>query len=257
MDTFFEDFEGENLGAFKRFPEEQRERIIALFTKETEDAQAKLEAEALKKWEEEKKQDEARAADDAKKAAADPKAKKAPPPKKGAGKDPDKPNLDVPKLEVPGVTDFESKMGRKYLYERKIEEIAEKLITPAPLDEETTAKENEGTDREDGTETPAEPDSKLDVSKKGETPAEGEEGAEGEEEEAKEEFLPDVIANDHLDKAALQPPKDPEGEDTLVPDLLVSKDRIIEILEKALEVCLDWLIVEKGQYNQKCIDEGK
>ena len=49
-------------------------------------------------------------AEAAKKAAADPKAKKAEPPK-GKGKDADKPNLDVQKLEVPGIADYESKMG--------------------------------------------------------------------------------------------------------------------------------------------------
>ena len=100
MDTFFEEFESDSLGVFKRYPENQRERVHELFVKETEEAQAKLEAEAMKKWEEEKKVEEAKAAEEAKKVAADPKAKKAPPPKKG-GKDTDKPNIDVPKLEVP------------------------------------------------------------------------------------------------------------------------------------------------------------
>jgi len=107
MGNFFGEFEEGTLGVFKRFPEAQRERIVELFTKETQDAQEKLEAEALKKWEEEKAQEELKTAEDAKKAAADPKAKKAPPPKKG-GKDPDKPNLDVPTLPVPEVVDYES-----------------------------------------------------------------------------------------------------------------------------------------------------
>lgn len=57
-----------------------------------------MEAEALKKFEEEKKAEEAKLAEELKK---DPKAKpKAPPAKKG-GKADDKPQLDVPKLEVP------------------------------------------------------------------------------------------------------------------------------------------------------------
>ena len=81
MDSFFEEFEADSLGIFKRFPEDQKERIQELYVKETEDAQAKLEAEALKKWEDEKKIEEAKAAEDTKKAAADPKGKKAPPPK--------------------------------------------------------------------------------------------------------------------------------------------------------------------------------
>lgn len=104
MDTFFEEFEQGTLGIFKRFPEEEKERIKQLFEKETQQAQDKLESEALKKWEEEKKAEEIKLAEDAKKNAADPKAKKAPPPAKGkGGKDPDKPNIDVPKLEVPKI----------------------------------------------------------------------------------------------------------------------------------------------------------
>ena len=103
---------------------------------------------------------------------------------------------------------------------------------------------------------PAE-DSKLDSKKDGGTPKpEGEEDEE-EKEEEKEEFLPEKVENDHMEKAEMQPPKDPEGIDCLVPDLLVSKDRIIEILEKALKVCLDWLIVEKDLYNIKAVNEGK
>jgi hypothetical protein len=84
----------------------------------------------LKKWEEEKKAEELKQAEDAKKNAADPKAKKAAPPAKGkGGKDPDKPNIDVPKLEVPKIQEFTSIMGKKYLIERSIEDISAKLLT--------------------------------------------------------------------------------------------------------------------------------
>ena len=31
----------------------------------------------------------------------------------------------------------------------------------------------------------------------------------------------EVIQNDHLNKASLQPPKDPEGTDCLIPDLIL------------------------------------
>lgn len=75
------------------------------------------------------------------------------------------------------------------------------------------------------------------------------EGAEGEaaeeEEEVKEEEKPVVVENDHLEKAAMSPPKDPEGLDCLVPALMLSKERTMEILEKALEITMDWLIQEK------------
>lgn len=36
MDGFYEEFEVASLGVFKRFPDDQRERITELFTKETE-----------------------------------------------------------------------------------------------------------------------------------------------------------------------------------------------------------------------------
>jgi len=97
----------------------------------------------LKKWEENKAAEEAKVAEDAKKAAADPKAKKAPA-AKAKGKDADKPNIDVPKLEVPQINDYESKMGLKYVIERSIDDITKKLLTPAPLDDDTKPKSDQG-----------------------------------------------------------------------------------------------------------------
>ena len=84
---------------FRIYDESKRDDIVALFTKETEAKQAKLEAEALKKWEEDKKAEEAKAAEDAKN---NPKGKAAPA-KKAGGKQNDQPQLNVPKLEVPAV----------------------------------------------------------------------------------------------------------------------------------------------------------
>ena len=81
-----------------------------------------MEAEALKKLEEDKKAEEAKAAEDVKK---DPKAKgKAPAAKKG-GKADDKPLVDVPKLDVPEIQEYESAMAKKYLVERSLSEIAD------------------------------------------------------------------------------------------------------------------------------------
>lgn len=255
MDTFFEEFEEGSLGIFKRYPESQRERIQELFEQETQAAQDKLEAEALKKYEEEKKAEEAKAAEEAKK---DPKAKaKAPPAKKGAKAD-DKPQLDVPKLEVPEIQEYESKMGKKYLVERSLIEVADKVLTPAPLEEEANQQDADQaaeTDREqenpspDGAATPGTPKDKAKETPPPE-PAEGEEGEEKPEEPEKHPYqIPDVIENDHLEKAALLPPLDPEGENTLVPDLIVKQDRTIEILTNALEVVLEWLVSEKQKYN--------
>jgi len=30
-----------------------------------------------------------------------------------------------------------------------------------------------------------------------------------------------------------------------------------DILEKAINICQDWLVQEKGVYHQKCVAEGK
>mmetsp|Transcript_41807 Transcript_41807/g.63875 ORF Transcript_41807/g.63875 Transcript_41807/m.63875 type:complete len:136 (+) Transcript_41807:2016-2423(+) len=82
--------------------------------------------------------------------------------------------------------------------------------------------------------------------------------AEGDlEEDKKDAFVPDVIENDFLDKAALSPPQDPDGANTLYPDLCLTRDRIVEILEKALNTVMEWLLAEKKVYHQKCKAEGK
>ena len=85
-----------------------------------------------------------------------------------------------------------------------------------------------------------------------------EDNAEGEgEEEKKDAFAPDVIENDFLDKANMSPPQDPDGESTLHPDLCLTKERIMEILDKALNVTMEWLLSEKKVYHSKCKAEGK
>lgn len=136
MDNTFEGFEQNCFAVFKMFPESQRQRVQELFEKETAEAQAKLEAAAMKEWEEKKKVDEtAVTSEAAAKKAPEPKGKKpAPPPKKG--KEPEKPVFDVPKIEVPKIKDFKSVMDQKYVIERSMEEIAEKLLKPAPTEEE-------------------------------------------------------------------------------------------------------------------------
>ncbi len=113
------------MSVFKMFGETKRADIQALFQKETEDRQKKLEQEALKKYEEEKKLEESKKADEDKSKPPAKGGAKAPPPKKG--KEPEKPLIDVPKLEVPKIQELETQMGNKYLIERSIEEIAFKL----------------------------------------------------------------------------------------------------------------------------------
>ena len=55
----------------------------------------------------------------------------------------------------------------------------------------------------------------------------------------------------------MKPPKDPEGENTLHPDLILTRERMIEILEKAINVVMDWLVSEKKIYRAKCTAEGR
>ena len=148
-------------------------------------------------------------------------------------------------------------MGRAFVYERSMADIAEKLMKPAPTEEEENNQDADKVEEE------AAPEATNEVTKTGErsqTPAEAAErpeGEEGEEEEKKEEWLADVVENDFLEKAELQPPKDPEGEDVMVADLILTQERIIEILGKALETVSEWLVEQKKVYNTKCKTEGK
>lgn len=153
---------------------------------------------------------------------------------------------------MPEIIEYESKMAKKFLVERSLEDIAVKLLTPAPTEEElkqqAAAEAAEAAEAAAATdpEVSADKGSKADLKGGNTSKAEGAEGeAEEEEEEVKEEEKPVVVENDHLEKAALSPPKDPEGLDCLVPALMLSRERLMEILEKALDVTMDWLIQEK------------
>lgn len=67
----------------------------------------------------------------------------------------------------------------------------------------------------------------------------------------------DVIVNDHLDKANLLPPQDPDGEQTMVADLVMTKDHILDILTNAMLAVQEWLCQEKDIYNSNCKTEAK
>jgi hypothetical protein len=91
----------------------------------------------MRKFEEEKRLEELRASDDLKKGIVDPKAAKKPPPIVKAtgkgGKDGDKPVFDIPKIEVPNIEEFTSKMKQKYLIERSLENITDNLLSLLPF----------------------------------------------------------------------------------------------------------------------------
>jgi len=126
--------------SFKMFEEGKREEIQALFTKETEEKQKKLEEEALRKYEEDKKNEELKRIEEEKKNPAGAAKGKAPPApaKKPPGKgEPEKPLVDVPKLEVPKIQEWTTQTNNKYLVERSMDEIAQKLMdagNPPPED---------------------------------------------------------------------------------------------------------------------------
>ena len=127
MNTFYNDFEKDALSIFKMFEESKRSEIEALLKKETEERQKKLEEEALKKLEEEKKAEELKKAEDDKNKPAAAKGK-APPPAAKKGKEPEKPVLNVPQLQVPPIQEYVSSNGNKYLIERSLDEITTKLM---------------------------------------------------------------------------------------------------------------------------------
>jgi len=100
-----------------------------------------LEAHELKKWEKAQKKEAAiKEAEEAKKGAA---AGKKAPAAKAKGKEAEKPQFDIPKMEVPVITEFTSESGNKYVRERPIEEIAENLMKPQEEEKESTTEEEE------------------------------------------------------------------------------------------------------------------
>jgi hypothetical protein len=52
-------------------------------------------------------------------------------------------------------------------------------------------------------------------------------------------------ANDYMEKAQKQVPQDPEGNETLHKDLVITAEKIKEILEQTMLKTLTWLLAEK------------
>ena len=70
MDNFYREWERDCALVFKMQEEAKRAEIVALFTKETEERQKKLEEEALRKYEEDKKAEELKKAEEEKEKGA-------------------------------------------------------------------------------------------------------------------------------------------------------------------------------------------
>ena len=144
-------------------------------------------------------------------------------------------------------------MGQKCIVERSLDDITEKLMQPAPSEEEENAQEGDG-----GSSARSHVSARSSSMRGSQLEVGSAKGSqEGEVEEKPKEMEADVIENDFIEKANLLPPQDPAGEETLIPDLVLTKDQISAILEKALNTVLQWLMDEKGIYNSKARSEGK
>lgn len=149
-------------------------------------------------------------------------------------------------------------MGNNYLIERKIEEIAAKIMLP-PVEEKDEENKQDGDqaenkEAEQATNPPPAANASPAPRTDNNTTTEGEENKEEEEKEPEE---PPFKENDFMEKAAMEPPQDPEGNATLHPDLLLIESKVIDILQDALDKTLIWLVSEKNNYSQKVAREGK
>jgi hypothetical protein len=68
---------------------------------------------------------------------------------------------------------------------------------------------------------------------------------------------PPFKPNDFLQKAEMEPPCDPEGNPTMADGLMISSERVCEILEGSLHITLTWIMTEKQLYEQKVAVEVK
>lgn len=69
--------------------------------------------------------------------------------------------------------------------------------------------------------------------------------AEEEEEEQEESQEPPFLPNDYIEKAEMEPPQDPDGTECIHANLIVSHERIVQILTDGLLTTLTWLMSQK------------
>jgi hypothetical protein len=65
------------------------------------------------------------------------------------------------------------------------------------------------------------------------------------------------MANDYMEKAEMQPPRDPYGNDTMHPDLVIAVDKLMNVVQDSLLKTLTWLLSEKINYGHKVQSEIK
>ena len=106
-------------------------------------------------------------------------------------------------------------------------------------------------------ETPAGKDSKAAGAKNDSQAEIAADNEEGEEEEEKKEEPIKFLENDYMEKAELSPPKDPFGNDTMHPDLIIENAALLKIVEDSLMKTMSWLLSEKINYGHKVQSEIK
>lgn len=272
MNNFFNQFETDILSNYKIYREDKRAEVEELLKQETEAKQQKLEAKALRKQEREQKLEEAKRLAEEARTGKPVKAPAKPAPAKGKGGKDDKPQLDVPHLEVPKVQIFKTEMGNQYIRERPLEEIITKIMTPADYKDEETPEEDPAVViavlNAQASAATSTKDSKTDVKAIGKKESIKDSVRKSDltnfdaavsppAEEEKKEDSPKFQMNDYMEKAEKPVPEDPDGKETMHANLIVSFDRILNILQSTLEKNLTWLLAEKQNYAQKVQQEGK
>lgn len=177
-------------------------------------------------------------------------AKKAPPkapPKKG--KDADKPDLNVPQLEVPKIKEVTSSNGYKYLVKRTIDEIASELMI-IKSEESEAPKTQENPEGEQKVDKPPEgkpADNKQPAAQAQAQPPPAEQKKEEEEGEGDHSEEKEVV-NKYLENIRQMPPVDPDGNQVLVPNLIIQHNEIKELIQSFFDKMFNWISKHKGEY---------
>lgn len=132
-------------------------------------------------------------------------------------------------------------MGNKYVRERPLEEIIQKLLTPQEEEEEKAEVVAEVPVPNSPSPTITDPKASALSAKKTSVPnlkdvkekTQANEPVVTIEVEEKEEVKEQPIkflANDYMEKAEMSPPKDPYGNDTMHPNLIITPDKLMNVV---------------------------
>ena len=172
-------------------------------------------------------------------------------------------------------------MENEYIRERPLQEIIDKLMVPQEEEEEEKADEAAEAEesaveraassaqedkkasalsnkRQSISKDPPGKDSKTAVAAKNESQADiAADQEDGENEEEQKEEPIKFLENDYMEKAEMSPPKDPFGNDTMHPNLIIENAALLKIVEDSLLKTMSWLLSEKINYGHKVQAEIK